>query len=77
MMKCLVLETYSGIYSKGRKGQEVNLPMSEAKDLQKAGIVRIMEDYKPATAFETAEAARDGYEDRPKRTRKVVKRNGI
>lgn len=75
-MKCLVIETYSGIYSKGRKGQEVNLPMSEAKDLQKAGIVKILEDYKPEMAYETAEAARIGVEERPRRGRKC-RRNGI
>lgn len=74
-MKCLVLQSFAGLAYAGAKGKEMNLPIDEARSLEAAGIVQILEDYTPEVAFETAEQAVVAKEQ--KVTRRGRPKNGI
>jgi hypothetical protein len=69
-MKCLVLIGFAGIQYSSAPGKEIDLPLSEAKSLSAQGIVKILEDYKPATAYETAKEAKQGYTTANKKARR-------
>lgn len=60
IMKCLVLIGFAGINYSSAPGKEVDLPLSEARSLSAQGIVKILEDYVPEMAYETAKDARIG-----------------
>lgn len=69
-MKCICLQSFAGLIYSGAKGKEINLPIDEARSLESAGIVKIIADYVPEVAYETAEAAKKGRETKvikPKR----------
>lgn len=57
MTKVKVLIGFAGIVYAGAAGKEMDLPLVEARSLESQGIVEILEDYHPETAYETAEAA--------------------
>ena len=59
-MKCLVLHGFAGLHYNSAPGKEIDLPLSEARSLASQGIVKIMEDYKPEMAYETAKEAQTG-----------------
>ena len=68
-MKCLVLIGFAGINNASAAGKEIDLPLVEARSLASQGIVRILEDYVPPMAYETAQEAQAG-----KRTANIKKR---
>jgi len=57
-MKCLVLQSFAGLQYSAARGTEINLPADEAKSLEHAGIVKILADYKPEMAYETAQLSK-------------------
>jgi len=59
-MRCEVLIGFAGLQYAGAKGSIIDLPIGEAKSLQAAGIVKMIESDKPAEAYATAEEARTG-----------------
>lgn len=59
-MKCLALQSFAGLNYSAAKGKEIDLPLHEAKSLEHAGIVRILDATPPEMAYETAEAAQKG-----------------
>lgn len=64
MAKCKVLIGFAGINYASAAGKEIDLPLNEARSLASQGIVEIMEDYAPAMAYETPEAAAKGKQTR-------------
>jgi hypothetical protein len=56
-MKCLVLEGFAGMTYASARGKEIDLPIAEARSLAAQGIVRMIEDYTPEIAYETADEA--------------------
>lgn len=69
-MKCKVLHGFAGQIYAGAKGTEINVPVAEAKSLAAAGIVEILEDYKPEIAYETAAQARKAMETKEVKAKK-------
>lgn len=69
-MKCLVLIGFAGINYSSAPGKEIDLPLSEARSLSAQGIVRILEDYTPEVAYETAKEAKQGYRNAAKKARR-------
>jgi len=59
-MKCLVKIGFAGLVYAGASGTIIDIPMSEAKSLEHAGIVQILENIKPEIAYETADEAIKG-----------------
>lgn len=59
-MKCLVLHGFAGINYAAAAGKEIDLPLSEARSLASQGIVKILEDYTPPMAYNTAKEAAAG-----------------